>query len=199
MRLQRRVARLEQLLPATQALMPDDPLREKRLQFVSQRMDRLVARAEELMSAAEREQVRLASEQLRDNFDGPYGDWLSHLREGMCRLPDVSPAAMKDLLLAWLKPEADRGMVCNQCGLEYPQHRSPPLSEYRLLPGKTPFEGPPPWYDMPRLFPACPGCGASCNDTDWPHRTWECHRSWKDIDGFVGEEKVEALSAAGAT
>jgi hypothetical protein len=106
----------------------------------------------------------------------------------MCRLPELTPVAMKDLLLAWLAPEADGGMVCRQCGLECPKHKSPPLSEYKLLPGKTPFEVPPPWYDLPFLFAVCPGCGASRHEVDWPFQT-AYDLPWKQLDGFVGEEK----------
>jgi hypothetical protein len=106
----------------------------------------------------------------------------------MCRLPELTPAAMKELLPAWLAPEADGGMVCRQCGLKYPKHKSPPLSEWKLLPGKKPMEGLPPWYDPPYLFEACPGCGASRHEVDWPFQA-TCDLPWKQLDGFVGQEK----------
>jgi hypothetical protein len=86
---------------------------------------------------------------------------------------------MKELLLAWLSPQADGGVVCRHGGLEYPRHRSPPLGEWRLLPGRKALEGPPPWYDLPELFACCPNCGGSCRDIDWPYRTPECRRPWK--------------------
>jgi rubredoxin len=151
-------------------------------------LDRLVRHAEELMTHAEREQVRLALEQAVTNFGSPYAEWLKHLREGKCRLPELTTAAMKDVLLAWLAPEANGGMVCRQCGLEYAQHKNPPLSEYKLLPGKRPFEGPPPWYDLPYLFESCPGCGVSRHEVDWWFQTFY-DLPWKRLDGFVGQEK----------
>jgi rubredoxin len=188
MRLQRRVARLEKRWLANPPVPPEDGSREERWESVVTRLDRLVRQADELLTDAEREQVRHAIQQLGDGLGGPYADWLKHLREGMCRLPDLTPAVMKDFLLAWLAPEANGGMVCRQCGLEYPQHKSPPLSEWKLLPGKRPFEGPPPWYDLPYLFEACPSCGASRHEVDWWFQTFY-DLPWKQLDGFVGQEK----------
>jgi hypothetical protein len=52
--------------------------------------------------------------------------------------------------------------------LEYPCHRTPPLSAWKVLPGKVPLRGPPPWYDLPDFFDACPGCGAPTREIDWP-------------------------------
>jgi hypothetical protein len=102
---------------------------------------------------------------------------------------------MKDLLLAWLSPEADGGMVYNRCGLEYPRHRTPPLSTWRLFPGKRWGEGPPPWYDLPELFQACPNCGASTYDMDSPHLVAGHHPAWKELDGYVGSRIVDAAPA----
>jgi hypothetical protein len=188
MRLQRRVARLEKRWSANPHVPPEDGSREERWESVIKRLDRLVRQADELMTDAEWEQVHHAIQQLVDGLGGPYADWLEHLREGMCRLPELPPTAMKDVLLAWLAPEANGGMVCRQCGLEYPQHKNPPFSEYKLLPGKRPFEGPPPWYDLPYLFEACPGCGASRHEVDWWFQTFY-DLPWKRLDGFVGQEK----------
>jgi hypothetical protein len=152
------------------------------------RWERLLGQALPLLGPADRGRVTAAATQLEEEFGGPYRDWLRHLAEGLCRLPQLPPAAMKDLLLAWLSPEADGGMVCRQCGLEYPRHRSPPLSEWKLLPGKRPLEGPPPWYDLPELFLACPGCGGSRFEIDWPNHTEQLQRPWKELDGFVGRQ-----------
>jgi hypothetical protein len=38
-------------------------------------------------------------------------------------------------------PSVDGAVVCRQCGLEYPHHKAPPLSEWKLLPGKQPQVG----------------------------------------------------------
>jgi hypothetical protein len=95
---------------------------------------------------------------------------------------------MRALLLAWLLPGADGGMVCRRCGLEYPRHKAPPLSQWKLLPGRKPFEGPPPWYDLPELFAACPGFGALRYEPDWPHQAGDRHRPRMELEGFVGRE-----------
>jgi hypothetical protein len=64
--------------------------------------------------------------------------------------------------------------------LEYP-HRQMPISEWKVLPGKIPREGPPPWYDVPDFFRACPGCGASTLETDWAHLPIP-QRPWMNLD-----------------
>jgi hypothetical protein len=62
-----------------------------------------------------------------------------------------------------VSPERDSfARVCRQCGLEYPDHQKPPLSQWK------PRQGPP-WFDTPDCFAACPGCGASIKDFDWAH------------------------------
>jgi hypothetical protein len=187
MRLRSRVVRLERFLPPRPASAAEDLKRQRRWHQVVDRWERLLRGAEPLLSAAEQEHVDLALKALVDNCGGPCADWLRDLRDGWCRLPELSPKAMKELLLAWLSPQADGGQVCCRCGLEYPRHQIPPLRAWKLLPGKKPLEGPPPWYDLPMLFSVCPGCGAASADFDWPHRTRECRRAWMDEDGFVGQ------------
>jgi hypothetical protein len=162
---------------------------QERLESVFQRLDLLISQAAELMTDAERDHVNLAGEQLEHGLGGPYGAWIRDLRDGRCRLPELQPTVMKDLLLTWLSPEVDGGLVCKECGLEYPKHKSPPLSQWKLLPGKKPMEEPGPWYDLPEFFRACPNCGAvSYSGTDWPHQVRNYNRPWKELDGYVGRE-----------
>jgi hypothetical protein len=92
------------------------------------RLGRLLDRAWPLLTEAEQGQVSEALERLSEVEGGPYAIWLRDLRNGRCRLPDLPAAVMKELLLAWLSPEAEGGMVCQGCGLEYPRHEAPPLS-----------------------------------------------------------------------
>lgn len=141
----------------------------------------------ELMSDEEKDRADPALGMLlEEGVDrGPYWRWLYDLACGWCRMPAVTPEVMKALLLAWLSPEVDGAVVCNGCGLEYPQHRRPPFNDWKLLPGKTPGVGEPPWYDLQEFFHACPHCGASCRDIDWPHLVEEHDHAWKDLDGYV--------------
>jgi hypothetical protein len=194
MRLHRRVERLERLAPPPP---PDQVGRQRRLDAVLARWERLYEAAAELLTPAEQEQAREAVGRLANEFDGPFGDWLRDLCDGCCRLPRVSPEVMRDLLRAWLSPQADGGMVCNGCGLEYPQHKRPPLSEWRLLPGKTWGVGPPPWYDLPEFFPACPHCGGSRYDSDWPHLAVDRWHPWKELDGYAGDAGAPDQREAG--
>jgi hypothetical protein len=109
---------------------------------------RLLEQSLPYMSDDEQGQVRQALERYVEDGRGPYRDWLDHLSKGWCRLPELPAAVMKDLLVAWLSPAADGGMVCRQCRLEHPRHKTPPVNEWKLLPGKQHQVGPPPWYDQ---------------------------------------------------
>jgi len=153
-------------------------------------MDRLLGttwQALPLMTEAEQEEVTCGLEQMCEWFKGPFGGWTHDLYLGRCRMPELSPETIKAVLLAWLSPEADGGMVCRGCGLEYPRHRSPPMNQWRVLPGKIPLQGPPPWYDLPEFFQACPNCGTSRFEIDWPHLVPDTERPWMNLDGFMGK------------
>jgi hypothetical protein len=149
------------------------------------RLMELIRKSIPLMTEDQQEQVVGASEQVGDLFEGPFGTWRLHLSRGWCRLPELTPEVGKELLLAWLSPEVDGGMVCRQCGLEYPKHRHPPISDWRVLPGKIPLQGPPPWYDLPEFFQTCPNCGASRFEMDWPHLMRDKYYLWMELDGFM--------------
>jgi hypothetical protein len=189
MRWQHRLVRLERLLPAPPPPRADERRRQKLWHRVVQRLMGLLDQALPLMAAAEQAKVLAVLDQLPDS-GSPLIAWLDDLYDGRCRLPVLTPETMKALLLAWLSPQVDGGMVCRHCGLEYPQHKAPPMSEWRLLPGKKPLEGPPPWYDLPEFFPCCPCCGGSCLEIDWPHLLAHEQRSWMTLDGFVGQGQI---------
>jgi hypothetical protein len=156
-----RLAGLERRCPPPAAPPRADRARPRRWEGVLDRFERLLGQALSLRHGPDQERVVAAVGQLVPGLGGPYGGWLRGLRDGWSRLPQLPPAVMRDLLLAWLSPEADGGLVCRSCSLEYPRHKSPPLSAWQLLPGQIPLVGPPPWYDLPELFAACPGCGGS--------------------------------------
>ena len=184
MRLQRRIERLERLRPPPPP--PEDDQRLRRKRRVLKRWKRLARAALPLLPDDLGEGLPEAIRRLKENNGGPIGIWLRHLFRGWCRLPELAPAVMKDLLLAWVSPDADGSVVCNACGLEYPQHRRPPLHEWKLLPGRRPNEGTPPWFDLPEFFRSCPHCGASSIEMDWPHLVLQNDHPWKQLDGYVG-------------
>ncbi len=162
----RRLAQLERLR------LPPPPIDRPSLERQYRILKRWVQLAHAALPLVPEEQLsgmREALGQLGEHLRGPYDTWLQDLRDGWCRLPQLAPAAMKDLLLAWLSPEADGGTVCAACGLEFPRRRPPPLSAWKLLPGRRPFEGTPPWYDLPEFFRFCSHCGVSSFEADWPH------------------------------
>jgi hypothetical protein len=92
-------------------------------------------------------------------------------------MPELTPETMKELLFAWLDPEVGQPMVCKQCGLEYPRLRRP---ESQAMPAPS-FP-----YEIPRLFDACPACGASRYDTTWPDRVPHNDLARKALDGWLG-------------
>ena len=186
MRLTRRLEVLERLHPPPPPSRLEDDARLRRKQQVVKRWMRLVKAAVPLVPDKQVDGVRAAFGDLRERVGGPYGTWLRDLFAGNCRLPDLAPVATKDLLLAWLSPEVEGGMVCQECGLEYPRHKSPPLSQWKLIPGRLPFEGTPPWYDLPEFFRTCPHCGTRSFEADWPHLVPKYDRPWQRLDGYVG-------------
>jgi hypothetical protein len=106
----------------------------------------------------------------------PLWKWLENLVRGRCRLPEcLTEEVMRRLVLIRLD-EADRcrssEAVCLRCGLEYPMHELPPLSEWKLASGCSPDERPL-RYDLPHFFDhdGCPACGASskAGDMNWAH------------------------------
>jgi hypothetical protein len=179
-----RLAKLDRRLPALPA--PETPDEEKCRRQIAQRLDRLITNATLLLTKQEAKEVSRGLEQWIETGSGPYSSWFKELIQGHCRLPELAPESMKQLLLAWLSPECDTLMpVCRSCGLLYPHRRSPPMTEWKLLPGKAYGVGPPPWYDFPVFFQSCPGCNASSYEMDWSHLVREVSRPWKALDGCI--------------
>lgn len=102
--------------------------------------------------------------------------WIEYLFDGRCRLPEcLTEGVMRWLILVNLD-QADKidsyYAVCLRCGLLYPMHKSPPLSEWKLAPGCLPDERPL-RYDLPHFFDhdGCPACDASSKvgSMNWAH------------------------------
>jgi hypothetical protein len=161
--------------------------REARFGQVLDRWERLFQLALPLLDADDQRRARDAVEQLAEEFAGPYATWVRDLADGRCRLPELAAEAMRTLLLAWLSPEVDSyAGVCTACGLEVPHHKTPPLSEWKLLSGRQPFDGkPPPWYDLPHFFLTCPHCGGPLfgSGMDWAHLVGKENHPWMQFDG----------------
>jgi hypothetical protein len=185
MRWDRRLAQLERQWPPPPPILGRDRRRQRQWHCVVRRYERLFDQAVELLPAEEQEQVCRPMLQYLEEGRGPYRDWLEHLSKAWCRLPELPATVMKDLLLAWLSPAVDGSGVCQLCGLEHPKHKAPPLSEWKLLPGKQHQVGPPPWYDLPAFFRSCPNCGGLAHEIDWPHQTEQYERPWQGWDGCV--------------
>jgi hypothetical protein len=183
--LRARLAELDRRLPAHPT--PQASLELMRIRQIDRRLSRLIRKASPLFTEQEADKVAQGLQAWLETGSGPYRWWFKKLGQGHCRLPVLSPESMRELLLAWLSPACDTLMpVCRHCGMLYPQPRRPPLREWKLLPGKVPGVGPPPWYDLPEFFHSCPGCGASPREIDWAHLMDEINRPWMEMDGYVG-------------
>jgi hypothetical protein len=153
MRLDRRLARLEQQLPAPS---PGHLLWER----INASFFAKVDKALKLMTEEELDHahqgVVLTSEdgQVRTFFDR----WLDDLSAGHSRLPKLTAAVLKDLLVAWLSPDVTP-VTCQRCGLEYPPCK-----------GDVGFE-------------SCPACKSP--DWDWTHQAADCERPWQKLEGCV--------------
>jgi hypothetical protein len=178
--MQRRVPELERRYPPP----PDRQREQRRFNKVWNRFTKLLDGVESLLTPEQDQQLEQAL------HDGPgrkelIDGWLRNLQEGRCRLPKLSPEVMRDLLVAWLSPECNGGVVCRGCGLEYPKHRHPHYSEWKLLPGKEPGVSPPPYYDLPEFFKQRPHCGAARLDIDAAGEEQRFERPWMKLDGCV--------------
>jgi hypothetical protein len=168
-----RLARLEQKSPPPLPTPP--PTSQKRIDRIFARLNRLVQAALALLSPEDNARVVQAVEQWNADEASPLGGWFTHLAEDKCGLPEVTPEVMQTLLLAWLSPECDdHGRVCVHCGLEYPCYKRPLLSAWPVVPGQEP-----PQRSMTDFFDACPGCGASTREIDWPWLVAPNTYSWQ--------------------
>jgi hypothetical protein len=123
-----------------------------------------------------------------DEGDQPLDNWLRDPTDGRSRLPDLTAPVMKAVVLSWFHPDLDTfSYVCNHCGPQYPRLRAPPPNTWKVLPGKVPNVDPPPWYDLPELFKACPHCAASTRDATYSHLTGDIDLPWKALDGWMGQ------------
>jgi hypothetical protein len=193
MNLRTRVANLEKLRPPPPPPPPPDPevqQRMKRFKRIHKQFVRLAGEAERLMTCEEIHQLYGEMEKERSSILL----WLDDLLLGRCRLPsDLSAEVMKALLLAYASPHCDDQLryVCIRCGMEYPHAKKSFPGERKLLPGKVPYEGPPPWFAEPDFFTGCPSCGASPRvpDVTWSCRVAEDVYPWMAMEGCVGQPK----------
>jgi hypothetical protein len=157
-----RLARLEQQAPPPQPL--PSKASQRRTERTFARLKRMMGDAFVLLTPEEQARVEQAVAQWNAMEPSPLDGWLTHLDEGKCALPDLSPEVMRALLLAWLSPECEgHGMVCVRCGLEYPCPKRPPPSAWQALPGQVQMQRP-----VTDFFDACPSCGASTREITWP-------------------------------
>jgi hypothetical protein len=101
-------------------------------------------------------------------LDSAYGCWLRNLEHGWSRMPKLSAAAMKELVVAWSSPGVSGAVVCKNCGVEYPH-----LNYRPVLAG-------------------CPGCAS--REWDWAHLVEGYDRAWKELDGYVGSRIVGGVT-----
>jgi hypothetical protein len=170
MKLKRRLERLEEAVPPPS---PGDELRHQRWVEVVERFLRQAEQASALLSQDEQPPVEQALAELVEGggYGGPYAAWLRDLEDGWCRLPELPPAAMKELLLAWLAPGVHGGVTCRECGVGWPHQNYHPV------------------------LAACPGCGSP--GWDWSHLVLGFDRAWKALDGYAGDPPVAGSRASG--
>jgi hypothetical protein len=102
------------------------------------------------------------------------GGWFLDVWRGHSRIPPGIPAEALERLLDvhFSKPDLHNiAMVCDGCGLGRPRRKSPPLSTWKLKPGRQAMDGKPgsPYDLPPEYFDACPGCG--CAEYSWSTTT----------------------------
>jgi hypothetical protein len=128
----------------------------------------LLDEAVPLLSEADQARVLPPDDGTPTGSDWPLRRWLDSLLDGSSQLPDgLAPETVRALLAALLQPkQTSYHRVCLGCGLSRP-HLDTRGLPWKVLPGKVPCQGPPPWYDVPDFFPACPHCGS--DQSTWAH------------------------------
>ena len=182
-----RLDRLDALLPKPPEPPPEVDEHWRRVKKVWNLNLRMLNGAWLLFSEEEHQAIVKAWEAWLERRTGPLASWLSSLEQGTSRMPKLAPEAMAAVCRAWLSPEVGcYAHVCCQCGLATPDHKTPPTSQWKLLPGRTQGVGTPPWYDLPRFFDACPHCGANHLGVDRPTAVAGTDLPWKKLDGYAG-------------
>jgi hypothetical protein len=113
--------------------------------------------------------------------------------------PEVTPETMARLVAVYTEhPEKvdTYAIVCDGCGLLRPKRKYPPLSEWKLLPGKLPNQGPPPWFALPEFFDRCPHCDAE--PWTWEGRVEEKHHPWRELAAAELQLSGASWSGSGA-
>jgi hypothetical protein len=180
-----RLERLERQLPPPSPPTREDRQEQRRWGRLVHRLFSLLSQVEPLLNEAEQPLVNEALEAYVTDQSGALSHWLRDLREGRCRLPELSPETMKQVLLSFFHPACGDPMVCNQCGLECARyddhlmgrHFDPPDPEHWAQMARD--------YGWRRSFEQCPGCGAF-RDYTWPHLTVGMDLPWKALDGWMG-------------
>jgi hypothetical protein len=190
MRLRNRVERLELRLPAPKSPTPEQ-LQERRLwRRVARRFKSLLNQAESLLNEAEHAAVAAALELFLSEGTGPLRGWLHDLRHGLCRLPELTPEAMRSLLLAFLNPGRGDSRVCNLCGLESPRPGRGLLSNWVFGTDIRGLAGLASRFSWPPGFDGCPHCPpGSPADFDSPYQAGGTDKPWKALDGWVGARR----------
>jgi hypothetical protein len=192
MRVRSKLERLERQLPPPPPPSPEERRRQRRWRKISRRFLVLVGQADAVMTEGERAAFETILDKCGDEGDQPLDSWLQDLMAGRSRLPELAAPVMKAVVLSWFQPDLDTfSYVCNQCGLQYPRLKAPPPHTWKVLPGKVPNVDPPPWYDLPELFKACPHCAASSRDVTYSHLTDDMDLPWKKLDGWMGQKEVD--------
>jgi hypothetical protein len=142
-----RVARLEEAIPP-----PPPPSREERsVEVVLHLFFDVILSAPFTDEEAGRV---LAALQIEPDSASPFYNVLRAIRNGWCRVPEMAPATMRDVVLAMIDrpPAALPAMTCNGCGMLAPRCDDP-----------------------------CLVCGADKKDRIWP---WMSSRTarWLQLD-----------------
>jgi hypothetical protein len=114
-----RLDRLDKLIPP----LPE-PSKEQRS---AEGLAAMLFEAIETASLTDEEAAKVSAS-LRAEVDrGPYAEWFRALREGWCRIPEVTPAAMRAVMLAYADQPTSNSpaLVCNGCGMFLPRDFGP--------------------------------------------------------------------------
>jgi hypothetical protein len=117
-----RVEKLDKIIPPLPVPKPEDRAAEDLVDLLFDAM--------KAVQFTDEEEARVdASFAEPDKHRNPYRVWVRALREGWCRLPEVTPAIMREIMLAFAVPptwdHCAMALVCNACGMLLPRDIGP--------------------------------------------------------------------------
>lgn len=117
MNLRGRVAALDKIIPPLPVPKPED--------MAGDALVALLFEAMEAVALTDEEADRVLPIVQAEDYRNPLVAWAEAIRKGRCRVPEISPAVIGEIMLAYAALSRPEAMVCNACGMLLPREFGP--------------------------------------------------------------------------